>query len=59
MLQLCKANGGQASAFNAGFAAARWEILCLLDADDFFLPEKVECIVELISRHDAAEWCFH
>lgn len=56
---LCKANGGQASAFNAGFAAARGEILCLLDADDFFLPEKVECIVELISRHDAAEWCFH
>jgi glycosyltransferase involved in cell wall biosynthesis len=34
-------NAGQASATNAGFAASRGDIVCLLDADDFFAPEKV------------------
>lgn len=40
-----KENGGQASAFNAGFAASRGEIICLLDADDSFDPCKVESVV--------------
>src|SRR6266404_4268062 len=38
---LRKANGGQASALNAGFAKARGEIISLLDADDYFLPGKL------------------
>ena len=36
-----KANGGQASALNFGFARAHGEIIVLLDADDFFLPGKL------------------
>ena len=40
-----KENGGQASAFNAGFAASRGEIICMLDADDFFHPDKVERVI--------------
>ena len=56
---LCQANGGQASAFNAGFAAASGAVVCFLDADDFFLPDKVSCVVELFSRHETAQWCFH
>ena len=35
-----KSNGGQASAFNAGFAASRGEVICLLDADDFFFRRR-------------------
>jgi glycosyltransferase involved in cell wall biosynthesis len=31
---VCKTNGGQASAFNTGFAASRGDIVCFLDADD-------------------------
>lgn len=33
-----KENGGQASAFNAGFAASRGEVVIFLDADDVLLP---------------------
>ena len=41
-----KPNGGQASAFNIGVAASRGDIICLLDADDFFHARKVETVVE-------------
>jgi len=54
-----KRNGGQASAFNAGFGMARGEIVCLLDADDMFVPEKVGRVVEHFSLRPKAEWCFH
>lgn len=40
-----KPNGGQQSALNAGVAASRGEILCFLDGDDFFYPNKVEAIL--------------
>ena len=40
-------NSGQASAFNAGFAASHGDIIAFLDADDYFLPEKIEKIVSL------------
>jgi glycosyltransferase involved in cell wall biosynthesis len=41
-----KANGGQASGFNAAFIASRGQIITLLDSDDLFLPEKIARIVE-------------
>lgn len=55
---IAKENGGQASAFNAGFAASRGEIICLLDADDVFLPGKVARIVEIFEREPEIDWCF-
>jgi glycosyltransferase involved in cell wall biosynthesis len=54
-----KENGGQASAFNAGFAVSKGDIICFLDADDIFLPEKVVEIVELFKCHQDIGWCFH
>jgi glycosyltransferase involved in cell wall biosynthesis len=36
---ILKSNGGQPSAFNAGFAASTGEIVIFLDADDVLLPE--------------------
>jgi glycosyltransferase involved in cell wall biosynthesis len=45
IISVLKENGGQASAFNAGFAASRGEIICLLDSDDSFDPCKVESVV--------------
>ncbi len=55
---IAKENGGQASSFNAGFAASRGEIICLLDADDEFLPGKVERIVEVFRQNPEIGWCF-
>jgi glycosyltransferase involved in cell wall biosynthesis len=46
-----KENGGQASGFNAAFAASRGEIIALLDSDDLFLPQKVERIVADFQAH--------
>ncbi len=40
-------NQGQASAFNAGFAAATAPIVCLLDSDDYWSPDKLKKIVPL------------
>jgi len=51
--------GGQSAAFNAGFAASRGEILCFLDADDAYLPEKVAEVVRVFVEHPERQWCFH
>jgi glycosyltransferase involved in cell wall biosynthesis len=47
-----KENGGQASAFNAGIAASRGDIICFLDSDDYFYPNKVATIAEIFARLD-------
>ena len=54
-----KKNGGQASTFNVGFAASRGEIICFLDSDDTFLPNKIAEIVDVFTTHTDVEWCFH
>src|ERR1700677_4797509 len=46
-----KANGGQASGFNAAFAASRGEIISLLDSDDRYLPNKIERVVANFQAH--------
>jgi glycosyltransferase involved in cell wall biosynthesis len=45
IVSVLKGNGGQGSAFNAGVAASRGEIICLLDSDDFFDPCKIEKVI--------------
>ncbi|MGI8406491.1 MAG: glycosyltransferase family 2 protein [Thermomicrobiales bacterium] len=42
-----KGNGGQASAFNAGFASSDGEIIIFLDADDTLLPHIAGRVVEV------------
>jgi len=45
-----KPNGGQASAFNAGFAASKGEIICFLDSDDYFADNKLSTIATCHSQ---------
>jgi glycosyltransferase involved in cell wall biosynthesis len=52
-------NGGQAHSFNVGIAKARGELIMLLDADDTWLPEKVECMVELAAKRPNAAMLYH
>jgi glycosyltransferase involved in cell wall biosynthesis len=49
---ILKDNGGQGSAFNAGFAASRGEIVVFLDADDMLLPTALE---RAIPRFDCTD----
>ncbi len=54
-----KPNGGQASAFNAAFAASTGDIVCLLDSDDAWTPTKIARVVEVFASHPEAGWVRH
>jgi glycosyltransferase involved in cell wall biosynthesis len=54
-----QSNQGQAAAFNTGFVQSRGEIICFLDADDLFLPDKVATIVTAFQQHADIGWCLH
>lgn len=45
VVPVLKENGGHGSAFNAGFAASRGDIVKFLDSDDYLLPQAVERVV--------------
>jgi glycosyltransferase involved in cell wall biosynthesis len=47
---LRKANGGQASAFNAGIPEARGEIVAFLDGDDWWAPGKLTAVTAAFAR---------
>src|SRR5580692_9281635 len=50
---LRKANGGQASAFNAAIPEAQGEIVAFLDGDDWWAPGKLTAVADVFAR-DAA-----
>lgn len=54
-----KLNGGQASAFNVGFARARGEIIATLDADDLWLPQKLRRVCETFENNPDAGIVYH
>ena len=56
---LRKENGGQASAFNLGFAEARGEFVFTLDADDYFLPGKLRRVMEEFEKHPELGTIYH
>lgn len=59
IIPILKENRGHLSAFNAGFAASRGSLVCYLDADDVWLPTKVEKVVEAALIHPEAVFIYH
>lgn len=53
-----KPNGGQGSACNAGFAAARGDLIQFLDADDVLMPDAVAAAAKAFGDHPDAS-CLH
>ena len=54
-----KENGGQASAFNCGFANTTGKYVALLDADDFFLPGKLKRALNEFQLHPETGMIYH
>lgn len=59
VIPVFKENGGQASALNAGYAASHGEVICFLDADDVWFPDKLAQVVDALQRHPNAAWLRH
>jgi glycosyltransferase involved in cell wall biosynthesis len=47
IIPVLKSNGGQASAFNAGFARSHGELIIFLDADDVLLSHTVQRVAKV------------
>jgi glycosyltransferase involved in cell wall biosynthesis len=45
-------NAGKSAAFNRGFAASSGDLICHLDADDYWLPNKVEGVLGALKQGD-------
>ena len=52
---IAKNNGGQASAFNAGFAASKGDIIFFLDSDDMLAMNAVEEVVSSFQDPEVAK----
>jgi len=59
VIPVYKENGGQSSAWNAGFQWCQGDIVCFLDSDDIFLPEKVSKVVRRMTGDKEIGWYFN
>lgn len=46
IIPIFQENSGQGGACNTGFAHAKGDIICFLDADDYYHPQKLEKVVQ-------------
>ena len=50
---------GMAGCLNAAFAASSGEVICLLDADDYFFAGKLDAVVNAFRSNPGAGFCIH
>lgn len=55
---LYKNNGGVGSARNTGIRAARGRYIACVDADDLWLPEKLEVQTQLLEKEPSLAWVY-
>jgi glycosyltransferase involved in cell wall biosynthesis len=55
---IAKSNGGQLSAFNAGFAAATGDVVCFLDADDELTPGYLAAVLGIYETRSEVDFVF-
>lgn len=55
---VAKPNGGQLSAFNAGFEECEGDVVCFLDADDEFLPGYLARLVQVYSERPTVDFVY-
>ncbi|HEY9771496.1 MAG TPA: glycosyltransferase [Coleofasciculaceae cyanobacterium] len=51
LIAIFQPNSGQGEAFNVGITKAQGEIICFLDADDYYHPDKLRKIVSAFCTH--------
>ncbi|MGB7415467.1 MAG: glycosyltransferase [Thermosynechococcaceae cyanobacterium] len=54
IIAILQPNTGQESTVNAGFEKSTGDVICFLDADDYFHPEKIARVVQSFREHP--EW---
>ena len=59
IIKVLKPNGGQASAFNAGFGKSRGDIIIFLDSDDALLPSAVTSTINSFKDENVAKVHWH
>jgi glycosyltransferase involved in cell wall biosynthesis len=52
-------HGGMAANLNAAYRASTGDVICLLDADDTFLPNKVDAVVNAFQGQSQAGFAVH
>ena len=50
-------NSGVSAARNFGVENSNSDWIAFLDSDDLWLPEKLECQVSLLEKHEGVQWC--
>ena len=55
---LYKNNGGVGSARNTGICAAKGRYIACVDADDLWLPEKLEVQIQLLQKDHSLAWVY-
>ena len=59
ILYIYKANGGAASARNAGFKISKGRYVAFLDCDDLWLPRKLETSVDFLDNHSETGFVYN
>jgi glycosyltransferase involved in cell wall biosynthesis len=55
---ICKPLSGKSASRNAGIYAAQGDYIAFIDADDLWLPEKLELQMQMFSRNPALGWVY-